>query len=62
MHGRYSASVEENSLCECGLTRVYVGRDTDVPDLGHIHLLVKELIDWLIRSCETNLIIRLEHN
>lgn len=38
MHGCYSSSVEENSLCECCLSRVDVCRDADIPYLGCIQL------------------------
>ena len=41
MHLTDPSSIKQKSLCECGFSRVNMGRDTNISDFWHILLLRK---------------------
>ena len=44
MHLTDSSSIKQKSLCECGFSRVNMGRDTNISDFWHILLSKKETL------------------
>lgn len=47
-----STGVIQNSFSQCGLARVYVSRDSDIPlELESSFVLFRELVDWRRGVC-----------